>query len=193
MRKKGFSLAEVSLAVGVSTILATLAGLSGQYVMKQSNMQGLVNSAKEVNAAADAYYQASISNGYTTGSDPWPHPASAIDLNTSLRRYLAKPTAVGTSLQYFSPVSGSNQDVAMTNWGGCAFPSPASDYPNNYANFNYPVGDRGKVIYFRDDNCFGAASDQPMKIWDGTKTQKFKMWSVQAIDDKGYPLVTLGR
>ena len=191
---RGFSFAEVSLAVGVATLLAATTAAGGQVVLRQSQMKKLVSQAADIQGALDKYYS-SPNKDQTTW--PWPNPGNG-DLGWQLWAFLPNQGPTWAPLTALNPVSGQDENVVMVTTG--AGTPAASVYPASYSNAGYPLDgqggrmdNRGKVIYFYGYSYKGPSGAYTMYIWDGNLQRNYYMWSVQATDDKGYPLATYGR
>lgn len=186
-RQRGFSLAEISMGVGIVVGLTTLGISAASYVQTKAKFQQLAEDARAMHNAISAYY--SDASRFNT-SEPTPPAWGAI--GPLIGRYYTPPV-VTADPEYFNPVSNAvDTPTKVTHDDGTV---TVSAYPTGYASGNYPLasGMYGKIIYFWFYSNDGQATPYVMQIWDGVKQNNFRGWAVQAIDDKGYPLITLGR
>lgn len=172
MRQRGLSIAEVAMAIGVSVAVSATVATTGVHLMKQNKFQKVVERAKDIHQAIERYYQ--DGNGMT-----WVKTfANTTNFENALKPYLSDQAAL---TGYTNPVTG-------------VLSYPFQDGMLNGQTYAYPgvypmTGMKGQIYYFwMNQNAPGTFT-----IWDGSANKSFTMWALQAIDDNGFPLVTLGR
>lgn len=177
-RPRGFNLVEISFVIIVMLILAAIIIAGAGYMINQSKGQNLVSKARAMMIAAENYTNR-LDKGY-------PQTASTTTLDGWLSPYIKDgPSAATGKTSYDNPYASgtfwltpyaSGADGATTRAQGVA------SYPD--------VTLSGRIYYIFKGN---PSWNSIVADTGGGQTQTFDQYFVQAFDDQGVPLVTVGR
>lgn len=195
MRRKtrGFTLVELTFVIVVMLILAAMIIGGASYIMNQARGQTVVDQARSIRLGVEALMgrqRISLPPGQGQGGG-----YTAALLRADMNSYMGTTT----STQFQNPYSGgATYNCPTTPVTGVAITVPIvagtgtngtyddnGDFPKNDVNH------RGMVRYFFNDTN----SNPPghFGVWNGTEIQEFTYYAVQAYDDQGAPLLTVGR
>lgn len=174
--QSGFSLTELSFVLTIGLILTGVVAGGGSYLLNASKGRVPMEFAKEtVNALIQ--YEARRPN------QRFPRPASAADLNTGATNGISAFYNTTTGTQYYNPYEGANVNVEP-------FAFAAGGTHASWTSANYPkTVYAGDVVYFYKSTLTGS----PIQVWDGAVYRSYDYYAVQALDERGEPMITLGR
>lgn len=203
MRRSGFSLMEVGVAVSIVAMLTSVTLGAANMVRENSQAEEMRNMARMLQSAVEQfrsrygysvrYYQ----NESSSSQSSWWFPGMEITQTDHTTPYM--PPYSSTNNNFTNPYTGASQSawqVISNTDGGYPVGSitgvtyNAAAYPLiNVAGNNL----MGRVLYFAKGN--GSQAQRmwgSMLVWNGTSAVYFRDYAIQAIDGKGYPVCTIG-
>lgn len=189
-RQRGYSLAEIGMSIGIATVLAAIGAGAGLKVSNDSKSSQVIMHAEDLAQAVDRFMaQDSVLLAPTVAAQ-----GNSADLNSKVG-----PFAKQGDTNYSDPWNSAGYNpagyfsTATTNWVCDA----AAKYANGYDSTKYPMDglagkpdNRGKVIYLYKGS---AAFREGFCVWNGQVSYRLEWYAVQAIDNRGYPAITLGK
>lgn len=192
-RNRGFTLVELTFVIVVMLILAAMIIGGASYIMNQARGQTVVDQARSIRLGVEGF----MGRRRITAAPGQPIGAgyTAANFKADMNSYMGTTTSTQMQNPYsggaiydapVTPVIGVPQTTTITAGTGTnASYDDTSDFPKNDTNH------RGMVRYFFNQTV----SNPPghFAVWNGTELQEFTYYAVQAYDDQGSPLVTVGR
>lgn len=192
MRRRGFSLTELSFVVTIMLILSGVVAGGGSYLINQANYQKAIENALELRDAVERYMQRA-----PAGNIHCVYPPYAWSVGSGLMGELKphiKNSNPAQARQFLNPYTGTLQyPVAVRVMANGAYPTVSADTPQDFSPASYPntvKAHAGRVLYF---NKMSSDPRDTLSVWDGTQTKTFNLYGIQVVDDRGEPLITLGR
>lgn len=177
-RPHGFNLIELSLVIIVMLILAGIIIVGANYVINQGKGQDLVSKAREIMIAAENY-----SNRLDRG---YPQTTSTATFDAWLSPYMkGSPGASSGKTSHINPYGAGTYWVipqASAADGATTRAAAVASYPNTV------LAGRIYYLYKGNPSWTSIVADK-----GGGETQSFEQYFIQAFDDQGAPLVTVGR
>lgn len=176
IRRRGFSLVELSFVIVIMLILGGLVAAGGSYMTKEARVSNQIQFAKEMLNALRRFEAARAMGGF-----PYPKPADWNALYADLGKYMEKgdtvqsnpfDTSAGGFFTYPNPCAANV--ITCAGFSQASFPQTAGRLEYLYKNSPTPHS--------------GA-----MWVWDGTQNRSFRYYAVQVTDSAGYPAFTDGR
>lgn len=191
--QKGMTLMEMSFVVAIGVILAGLAAGAGNFLNNEASLQYLVQEAKRYEIAIDKHMQAKWGGTY-----PWPSWAPGTTMTAGvLDTWLGPPSRNCGVFAYMNGVSGGclgPTAYAATADGGYAVHTvfgqmTSAAYPLDGQGGRPDL--RGTILYLY--SAYPNAAYQPGSfwVWRGASDGKVRQYALQAIDDRGYAMITL--
>lgn len=190
MRRRGFSLSELSFVITIMLILSGLIAGGGSYMMKRAAAQEAVENAKAIFTGMEHYMtrrNGSIGRMFALSTNL----GSQVTYN--LRPYL-KGSDPFVARQFRNPYTGTNEyPLASQNTGTGSYPTSSLDTTDTFVPASYPStvkNHAGRVLYFCKNDYSAITS---LAVFDGETTRTFQYFAVQVVDQNGQPLITIGR
>lgn len=180
MNRRGFSLAEVSIGVSIAVALSAVAAGAGSFTMKKAKEHELREIVKDYVNATEQFLSATQQRA---GADPIPQAHVGV---TSFERFRAKPNLASAGY-YTNPYT---LVTTAAPWQYNTAADADGAIATSFAQANYPkVGTKGVLLY-----CYRwPRTKTSFQVWDGGKYVRFQYFMYQAIDERGYPVATMGR
>lgn len=176
MDQRGFSLAEIGMATAILITVGSAVAATGSVMMEQTKERELIERLKDLYQAGEKSLAMVAERGETQRFPGW------VDSSP----YMAFRPTGGTWDWYIKNPYTLTDDFIIVDW--CNTNSGYCDsYPNTaYGSGLVPI--KGRVIFF-----VAADPVKAFRVWNGVTDVYFRSYAFQAIDKKGYPLVTMGR
>lgn len=174
--QRGFSLAEIGMAVTILITVGSAVAATSSVVLERAKEQELIERLKDLYQAGEKSLAVQAEGGtmdrYTGFVDSSPYMAF-------------RPTGGTWDWYVKNPYTLTDDFVLVDN---CTTSNGYCDtYPNTaYGAALAPL--KGRVIFFVADDAV-----QAFKVWNGVADVYFRAFAFQAIDKNGNPLVTMGR
>lgn len=186
MRQKGFSLTELSFVLTITLILSGAIAGGGSYMMKTAKAQEAIRNAQEFFTAYDRFLKR---NDHSTNFFNTVYGYTGATISTTLCPHLKDCTPAAPK-QWRNPYTG------VLEYAMPVETVAANAYPTNPVNFGlagYPgvsANYKGQILWFVPNST---NKNYYLQVWDGDLSRQFQYFAVQVVDDRGYPLITLGR
>lgn len=191
-KTRGFTLVELTFVIVVMLILAAMIIGGASYIMNQARGQTAVDQARSIRLGVENYMgrrRVAEAPGAAGGMTAAQFRAAMLSyMGTTTSTDMQNPYAGGTI--YSVPVT----DVTGVPMGTVITPDGAGTNTSYGSTDDFPKNDnnhRGMVRYFVNTNV--GTPPGHFAVWNGTELQEFTYFAVQAYDDQGAPLITVGR
>lgn len=194
MRQRGFTLAEVGLAVSIVALMTGITLGAANVVRENGAAEEMRNLARTVQVAVEEFrgmygYTVRYSGDETSSWQSvwwWTFMDNTQTNNAS--EYLFTNPYTGASEGGWQVRNSADGGYPVGSVTGVTYSSAA--YPLTNVGGNSLIG---RILYLpKGDGSAAQRAWATVRVWNGVTDVYFREYAIQAIDSKGYPVCTIG-